>query len=529
MKVLSIDLGSYSIKFYEAKIDGKKINFLLKQEVVIDLIKQSLGPKESLLDLQTEIMAQFLQGKHYNGKIIFQITNDFLSNRVITIPVTNRKKAESMIPFQLEENIPYPLSKTHYTKTLNILNKATVASVYITKKENFDKYFEILKSKKIVPWSLTCEMAIFESFAKRQKLTGTTCILDLGHESTKAYFFDGERVVSNHFSNVAGKIVDECIAQTYQISIPDAVIYKHENCFFLLEEQYEKVDKDQKEFALLMKQTFWPLILKIKQWMIGFKALTGKNIDKIYITGGTSKIKNIDNFLIEALGTPVEVFNPYSQVSPEKLGLDEKEKLFYSVAFLMAQSISDKPQLPNFLSGEYSIAPKNRISIFNLAFLTTRSTILLLILSLGFIFENFILTREEKEIEKKLITIFKYPALNISDIEKKNLKKSPELVLNSLAKKSTEIDKEIKNLQKLIKIYPLTNLKNLSSGLITLQNVDLSSYHFDGKTTTTIFKGQNLESINGLFERMKSIGIDKNMLTLKPDSFELILKYVNEE
>lgn len=524
MKVLSIDLGSYSIKFYESKIDGKKINFLSKQEVVIDLIKNSLGPKESLLDIQTEIISQFLQGKHYLGKIIYQIPNEYLSNRVITIPVTNRKKAEAMIPFQLEENIPYSLSKTHYTKTLNILNKATVASVYITKKDNFDKFFELLKSKKIVPGHLTCEMAIFEAYTRRQKLSGTSCILDLGHDSTKAYFFDGERIISNHFSHVGGKIVDECIAQTYQITIPDAVIYKHENCFFLLEDQYEKVDKDQKEFALLMKQTFWPLILKIKQWMIGFKALTGKNIEKIYITGGTSKIKNIDNFLMEALGVPVEIFNPYSQFTQDKVGLDEKEKSTYSVSFLMSQALSDKPQLPNFLSGEYSIAPKNRISLFNMAFLSTRSIILLLILSLGFIFENFILRREEKDIEKKIITIFKYPALNISETEKRNLKSSPELVLKSLNKKSTEIEKEIKNLQKLIKIYPINALKNLSSGLLNLQNVDLTSYQFNESGSIFNFKGESPEAIKTLFERLRSLGIEQSMLKIKSDSNELILR-----
>ena len=521
MKVLSIDLGSYSIKFYEAKIDGKKINFLSKQEVVIELIKQSLGPKESLLDIQTEIVSQFLQGKPVNGKIIYQIPNDFLTNRVITIPATSRKKAEAMIPFQLDENIPYPLSKTHYTKTLNIFGNSSIASIYITNKDNFDKYYEFLKSKKILPWYLTCEMAIFDSYFRRQKISGFSFVMDIGHESTKAYFFDGERVLSNHTSNVAGKIIDETIAQTYQISIPDAVIYKHENCFFLLEEQYEKVDKDQKDFALLMKQIFWPLILKIKQWMIGFKAQSGKNVEKIYLTGGTAKIKNIENFLMEALGVPVEILNPYPLIDPDKVGIEVKEKPSYALTYLMAQSLTDKQPPPNFLSGDYSIAPKNRISLYNLAFLTTRSTILLLILSLGFIFENFILTKEEKEIETKLITIFKYPALNFSDSEKRNLKKSPELVLASLNKKSKEIDKEIKNLQQLIKIYPIGSLKNLSSGLLIGQDTDLISYHFDGSGATAIFQGKNPQSIKDLFEKLKSFGIQDKMLKINSEKNEL--------
>ncbi len=529
MKFLSIDLGSYSIKFYEAKVDGKKLTFLSKQEVVIDLIKQSLGPREGILDIQTEILSQYLQGKPFNGRLIFQLPNEFLSNRIITLPVSNRKKAETMIPFQLEENIPYPLSKTHYTKTLNILSKNTIATIYITNKTNFDKYFEILKARKIVPWHLTCEMAVFESYVKKQKLPGTSCILDLGHEATKAYFFNEDLIVSNHFSNIAGKIIDEAIAQTYQISLPDAVIYKHENCFFLLEEQYEKVDKDQKDFAILMKQTFWPLILKIKQWMIGYKAQTGKNVEKIFITGGTSKIKNIENFLMEMLGIPVEILNPFSKIGLEKAGIIEKEIPDFSLAFIMAQSLIEKPQPPNFLTGEYSIVPKNRISIYNLAFLTTRSAILLLILSMGFLFENFILQREQKEIEKKIISIFKYPALNISEAEKRNLKKSPELVLSSLNKKSKEIDKEIKNLQKMIKIYPITLLKNLSSGLLSLKDADLDSFKFVDSGSTLIFKGKGPGAINLLNDNLRSLGIQDSMIKVKAETNELILNYPQQE
>ncbi len=529
MKVLSIDLGSYSIKFYEAKIDGKKINFFSKQEIVIDLIKQSLGPREGLLDIQTEIVSQYLQGKPYNGKIIFQLPNEFLSNRIITIPVTNRKKAETMIPFQLEENIPYPLAKTHFTKTLNILSKATIATVYITNKTNFDKYFEILKARKIIPWSLTCEMAIYEAYGKRQKFSGSTCILDLGHETTKAYFFDDTRIVSNHFSPIAGNIIDEAIAQTYQISQSEAVIYKHENCFFLLEEQYEKVDKDQKDFALLMKQTFWPLILKLKQWMIGHKAQTGKNIEKIYLTGGTSKIKNIENFLMEILGIQVESLNPFHETGLEKAGIQEKDIPTYSYAFMMGQSLIDKPQAPNFLSAEYSIAPKNRVSIYNLAFLATRSTILLVILSLGFLFENFILHREEKELEKKLISIFKYPALNITEMEKRNLKKSPELVIKSLDKKSKLIDEETKSLQKLIKINSLNTLKELSSGLGVLTDSYLDTYQFNDSGTTSIFKGENLDGIKLLKDKLISLGISEDMIKINSERAELIFKGPRKE
>ena len=61
-------------------------------------------------------------------------------------------------------------------------------------------------------------------------------ILDLGHSTTKAYFIHQQQIVSTHISYVAGSVIDQVIAETYQISLPEAIIYKHQNSFLLTED-----------------------------------------------------------------------------------------------------------------------------------------------------------------------------------------------------------------------------------------------------------------------------------------------------
>jgi len=525
MKVLAIDLGSYSIKFYEASLDRKKIAFIHKHEIILDKVRQDMDLEEDLLHSQLELIHNYLGKTEYDGKMIFNLPNNFISTRFIGIPVLNRKKAEAMIPFQLDENIPYSLSKIHYTKNLRKVGKSTLATVFITNKDTFNHYYETLEQKKIMPWILSCEMAAYESFIQRNKITGQNCILDLGHDTTKAYLFDGDNFVSNHFTNVAGKLIDETISQNYQISHDEAVIYKHENCFMLTEGQYDQVDKEQQEFASLMKQTFWPLILKIKQWMIGFKAITGKDLERIYVTGGTLGIKNLDNFLSFYLAIDVIPLNPYGNENEMKYGIEKDNKITYSLPFLMLDAQANKPVLPNFLVGIFSSEPEDRVSMYNIAFLATRSFILLLVVLLTFFLEQFTLKKEEKRIDKKLISMLKTPALNINATQRRAYKRNPGAILKLIQKRNKQTEADIKELKSLTTIDPVGPLAEISQVVDINPDVDLIKYIYEDGMAKALFKGRDAKLVRKLYTNLKALGVDESNIKLNPKKNEINLRF----
>ncbi|RLA65406.1 MAG: hypothetical protein DRQ88_03350 [Epsilonproteobacteria bacterium] len=522
MKVLAIDLGSYSIKFYEASLDRKKISYLHKHEIILDKIRQEVNLEEDTLQTQLELIYNYLGKKEYDGKIILNLPNNFVSTRFISIPITNRKKAEAMIPFQLDENIPYSLSKTHYTKNIRKVGKSTLATVYITNKDNFNQYFEMLEQEKVMPWILSSEMASYESFIQRNAITGQNCILDLGHKTSKAYLFIGNNFVSNHFTSVAGKLVDEAISQNYQISMDEAIIYKHENCFMLTEPQYDQVEKEQQEFAFLMKQTFWPLVLKIKQWMIGFKAITGKPVERIFITGGTSKIKNIDNFLSFYLSVDVIPLKTYGKENEMKFGIEEENKIAYSLPYLMLDAQANKPALPNFLVGVYSSEPQDRISMYNMAFLATRTTILFLVIALTFFLERFTIAKEEKRLDKKLISMLKTPALNINATQRRAYKRNPGAILKLIQKRNLQTEKDINNLKAATKIDPIKALANISQIVDPNMEIDLVSYEYDNHVSKIQFRGKKAKKVKELYKDLKVLGLEEENI-----KFNLAKKEIN--
>ena len=149
MKFLAIDIGNYSIKFYEATWERRRINILRHEEILLEKALQNAPKVESIDALKRAVVKSFLGNEKYEGKIIFSLPFDLFTTRFIEVPVTNLKKAEAMIPFQLEETLPYSISQVHLVKSFLKAENKTYATVAVSPKNEFSKYFHQLENENI--------------------------------------------------------------------------------------------------------------------------------------------------------------------------------------------------------------------------------------------------------------------------------------------------------------------------------------------------------------------------------------------
>ena len=320
MDILSIDIGTYSVKFARGVLERRQIRFLdFREELLYDASK-NYHPTMPLVERQIETIKSYGY-EHDSGKVILQLPGHLLTSRYLTLPTNKQKQIAMMIPFQLDEKLPSPVSQSHYVPWIERKKDKSHVAVSIVQKTDFQDFYDSLNRADVLPSILTSELFVMSCYIKNNPLKGSVAILDLGHENTKAYFVHDGRIVSNQISCVGGKIIDEAISESYGIERGKASSYKHENCFFLISGQYDNISSEQKEFAELMKRIFAPLVQEYKRWELGHRIHYGEKIDTVYIMGGTAKIHNISNFLIESLETNVEYF-------PEGGHLKKEEKKF---------------------------------------------------------------------------------------------------------------------------------------------------------------------------------------------------------
>lgn len=503
MKILSIDAGTYSVKVLEFKFDRR--SFLLedvKEYLIADAAKTL--PLESTLE---EIQAYIIQSaipENFDGKIIYQLPNKFVTTRYLNLPVTNKKKLDMMVPFQLDENLPYPSMNAHFVASYTKNKNDTDIIVNIAKESDFEKYYETLLAQKVVPSMLTSEMSVINKYSQTRRSNAPYAILDIGHETTKCYIISEQKLVSNHISFTAGRSIDEVISETYEIPMNEAVTYKHNNCFFLTENQYDNVSEDQKDFALLMKHAMMPLILDIKRWLLGYRVKHGLSVENVFLMGGTSSINNFSNFLAQNLEIKVHhIETPESVIDKNDLIAGYESN--YALATFIARSSQLKDKPINFLYGQYSSGSGLNFPLHSTTFLMARTLILCLVVSSFLLVERLVITAPAlKKVDRQVKKLMKNPEFGLTAKDRRTYRKSPERVLKKLARKEKGITQEIKTIMASSKVNGLANFSVLSNFLSGKEGVYLKSYTSQDGTIRANFMGDNPEAVENLFKALSS-------------------------
>jgi general secretion pathway protein L len=504
MNILAIDVGAYSVKFIEVRPERKTFILVEKQEIILDEVRPHYPNLSNVHELQKEIINNYIQKKPADTKIIFQIPNEMLTTRYLEVPGTSKRKAELVIPFQLEENLPYSLNNAHFSSKL--IKKSTSFSVLsnITQQNVFKEFFGYFENKEAQPSILTSEVSIIQAYVEHLKMNESCCIIDIGHKTSKFYFIQDRQVVSNHTSYIAGQSINEVIAKTYQISPEDAIIYKHENAFMLNDEQLLEVSPEQKNFALLMKQIFNPFILDLKRWEIGHRIKHGQSVEKIYLLGGSSQINNIDNFIHYHLGINVGSLPPLSDLKNDYTAHD---KSFY-LAKMMAISQKSPSSIINFLTGKFQTASNSFISIHSAIFIWVRTTFIALLLILSLVGERYLfLNKMTKDTDSKIKGLIKRSNLGISATERNGVDKNPGRFLSIMKKKNKIIQDEVSTILSSQSVNALRPLGVLSKAIISNPNVSLTYFTSDGFNVSAEFSSEDPNELESLQRVLKGVGL----------------------
>lgn len=508
MHIIGIDIGTYSIKFLESVKERNKTTHVAMKEVVLEqYIEQSATSVESLQTIQFEIINKYLKDIDSEYKLIINYPISKHTTRFLELPIKNKKKAELMIPFQLEEDIPYPLSDSHMSIVMTPSESGQSAMIEITPTEEFQSFFEQLNDHQIRADIISTESSLFATYFANTPASGSYMVLDLGHSSSKAYIYLNNQLLATHKSFIGGQTIDEAIASNYKIEADEAVMYKHQNCFFLVEQQYSDVDESQAKFARIMDKTLSPLIADITRWSLGHKVKYGLNIEHIYICGGTSNIKNIAPYLSEKTGSKIERYDFFQNVDLRDVDTDTKFKNRFVLANAMTTMFKNRKQLANFATGEFAPNNNEDIPIYSISYYLLRATAVCALLALFFVAENFLLNRDVKQLNRRIESIMKNPTFSFTPRERRSFASNPRSVLSKIKRKDKSISQEIKTIQSSLKIDALSPFVKLSQLIgntpAKLMQLEIDDLGF----TKAVFSHENIEELKKLETKILSLNL----------------------
>src|SRR5688572_10692969 len=147
MHVLAIDVGSYSVKYISSFVDKRKVSHGEMSEIVLHDYMDDHADLTTV-EAQASIVQEIIDSNaRPDTRVLFQADNELMTTRFLTMPVKSKKKAELMLPFQLEEDIPFALSEIHYGYRMEPAKTQHFALVGLLRENTFETYYNTFKEK----------------------------------------------------------------------------------------------------------------------------------------------------------------------------------------------------------------------------------------------------------------------------------------------------------------------------------------------------------------------------------------------
>lgn len=225
------------------------------------------------------------------------------STRLLSFPFTDLRRLDSVIEFELESQVPYALDET--ATTYVVIEKGTDSTqlvVALTPKEPLLAHFAAMHAVGIEPRSAILQAGVLSELPVSGDKDITSAILSIGSVTSHlAAIRRGLRYARS--LRVGGTDVDRIIARRLNISAVEAKTLKETRGSLGV----THTDPNDTALSNAISEGLGPLVTAM---MSTFKTLPNSVLpQRLYITGGMSRLPGLPEYLAHKLGIPVEIID----------------------------------------------------------------------------------------------------------------------------------------------------------------------------------------------------------------------------
>lgn len=311
-KVIAFDMGSSTIKIVEGTY--------YKNDLTIDKYISVSTPKDAIIDgeikKEEELKNKLNQVLMENGiksKYAICTTNSSLIiNREIQIPKVEEEEMETVIRYEIQQYLPINLED--YILQGTILNEQEVdgnikldVRVIAYPEKIARGYYNLLLKLELKPYALDVNYNAMNKLINLMGLNNkfgensndAVAFIDLGGSSIDVNIYKKGQLDFTRIIKDCGNEIDEMLIERNNIQASEVQSFKFKNID--LNEELEPVN-------ILTRQIVDEWIEKIEKIIQFYKNRNiGNELNNIFIFGGSSKLKGIEDYMTQKLGIQTNI------------------------------------------------------------------------------------------------------------------------------------------------------------------------------------------------------------------------------
>lgn len=364
-KVIGLDLGTHTVKVAEL------VTAFRTHEWVgfgMEPVRSGHDDQDGPPSMEEIVMAarRLLERRGLLGEtIITSLPSEAVSTVTLDFPFDQPKKIEQVLPFQLEEVIPLDVEDVVYDYQIVRRTEEGAATVLIAyvRRSMFERFLELLQAVDLDPKVVGVgPLALFNLYDPLlgEHATAPTAILDLGHVHSELVIFDqGQPTVVRSLSG-GGLDITEGLADAFNVDLLRAEQGKHAEGMVsdapVIADPGETQPARQALIGKVCRRAIDDILREARRSLAAHLDHTGHPVSQLYLTGGTSQMPGLRQYVESQLGVSVGILDPLAM--PNKKLREEGQRIqpYASKAIAGAlRGVSRSHQsLINLRKGEYA-------------------------------------------------------------------------------------------------------------------------------------------------------------------------------
>jgi type IV pilus assembly protein PilM len=310
--VLSIDLGTNFIKVAEGKYQKDKLS--LNKVVQIPTPEGCIADGK-IINAQAiiDVLSFLIKENSIRAKdVIFTTNSSSIINRDILIPVVQEEEMETVIRYEIQQYLPINLDD--YIIQFIVLDEIvddTGAKLKINvtsfPERMANTYYNVVNALELNPYVLDVTYNSINKLANYSKYTsnngqiigGTVAFVDMGATSINVAIFKNGKLDFTRMIKSGGDNIDYALSQSLNMSIKSTESLKIKDGDLLRNSEEDILN-------LTIRKSVDDILEELERILQFYSNKSNTTIDKIYIYGGTSNLKNIELYIKNKLNIAVD-------------------------------------------------------------------------------------------------------------------------------------------------------------------------------------------------------------------------------